>query len=52
MSGATPHPPGIDPAVLSVILEPMDVMDVGRMAVFADPQGGMFNIMQNPPSAG
>jgi predicted enzyme related to lactoylglutathione lyase len=26
-----------------------DVPGVGRMGVFADPQGGMFNIMQNPP---
>jgi len=26
-----------------------DVPGVGRMGVFVDPQGGMFNIMQNPP---
>jgi predicted enzyme related to lactoylglutathione lyase len=26
-----------------------DVPGVGRMGVFADAQGGMFNIMQNPP---
>ena len=26
-----------------------DVPGVGRMGVFADPQGGMFNIIQNPP---
>ena len=27
-----------------------DVPGVGRMAVLADPQGGMFNLMQNPDS--
>jgi predicted enzyme related to lactoylglutathione lyase len=27
-----------------------DVPGVGRMGVFADPQGGMFNILQNPPA--
>ncbi len=26
-----------------------DVPGVGRMGVFADPQGAMFNLMQNPP---
>ncbi len=30
----------------SVIAEPMDVMDVGRMAVFADPAGAVFSIWQ------
>jgi uncharacterized protein len=30
----------------TVILEPMDVLDVGRMAVAADPAGAMFSIWQ------
>lgn len=30
----------------SVIAEPMDVLDVGRMAVFADPAGAVFAIWQ------
>lgn len=29
-----------------VLLEPMDVMDVGRMAIAADPTGAMFGIWQ------
>ena len=30
----------------NVIAPPFDVMDVGRMAVIADPQGAMFNIIK------
>src|SRR5215475_2151894 len=30
----------------SVIAEPMDVMELGRMAVFADPTGAVFGIWQ------
>jgi predicted enzyme related to lactoylglutathione lyase len=30
----------------SVIAEPMDVMDLGRMAVFADPTGAVFGVWQ------
>lgn len=30
----------------TVLLEPVDVLDVGRMAVFADPQGAVFAIWQ------
>jgi uncharacterized protein len=30
----------------SVLAEPMDVMDLGRMAVFADPAGAVFGIWQ------
>jgi uncharacterized protein len=30
----------------SVIAEPMDVMELGRMAVFADPSGAVFGIWQ------
>ena len=30
----------------SVIVEPMDVIDMGRMAVFADPSGAIFGIWQ------
>jgi predicted enzyme related to lactoylglutathione lyase len=30
----------------SVVLEPFDVMDAGRMAVFADPQGAAFRVWQ------
>jgi predicted enzyme related to lactoylglutathione lyase len=30
----------------SVIAEPMDVMELGRMAVFADPGGAVFGIWQ------
>jgi len=29
-----------------VLMEPMDVMDAGRMAVFADPVGAMFSVWQ------
>jgi uncharacterized protein len=29
-----------------VLVEPMDVMDVGRMAVFADPTGAVFSVWQ------
>jgi uncharacterized protein len=30
----------------SVLAEPMDVMDLGRMAIFADPTGAVFGIWQ------
>jgi predicted enzyme related to lactoylglutathione lyase len=30
----------------SVIAEPMDVMDLGRMAIFADPTGAVFGVWQ------
>jgi predicted enzyme related to lactoylglutathione lyase len=30
----------------SVMVEPMDVMDIGRMAVFADPTGAVFGVWQ------
>ncbi|MFE0421593.1 VOC family protein [Streptomyces sp. NPDC058953] len=30
----------------TVVAEPMDVMDLGRMAVFADPQGAFFAVWQ------
>jgi predicted enzyme related to lactoylglutathione lyase len=30
----------------SVVVEPMDVMDLGRMAYFADPTGAVFGIWQ------
>ncbi len=30
----------------SQVAEPMDVMDLGRMAVFTDPEGGFFGIWQ------
>jgi predicted enzyme related to lactoylglutathione lyase len=30
----------------SVVVEPMDVMDLGRMAFFADPTGAVFGIWQ------
>ena len=30
----------------SAIVEPMDVMDIGRMAVFADPAGAVFGVWQ------
>ncbi len=29
-----------------VLVEPMDIMDIGRMAVFADPAGAVFGIWQ------
>jgi uncharacterized protein len=35
-----------------VIAEPMDVMDLGRMAVFADPEGAVFGIWQPGSFAG
>ena len=33
-----------------VMFEPFDVPEVGRMAFLADPQGGMFALMQNLPA--
>jgi predicted enzyme related to lactoylglutathione lyase len=36
----------------SVLAEPMDVMDLGRMAVFADPEGAVFGIWQAGTFAG
>ena len=36
----------------SVISEPMDVMELGRMAVFADPTGAVFGIWQPGAFAG
>jgi len=35
-----------------VIVEPMDVMDIGRMAVFSDPAGAVFGIWQPKAFAG
>jgi uncharacterized protein len=32
----------------SVVAPPFDVPTVGRLAILADPQGGMFCLMQNP----
>jgi uncharacterized protein len=36
----------------NVIVEPMDVMDIGRMAFFADPTGAAFGIWQPKSFAG
>jgi uncharacterized protein len=36
----------------SVIAEPMDVMDLGRMAIFADPTGAVFGVWQPGTFAG
>ncbi len=36
----------------SVIAEPMDVMDLGKMAVFADPTGAVFGVWQPGTFAG
>lgn len=36
----------------SVVAEPMDVMDLGRMAIFADPTGAVFGIWQPGTFAG
>lgn len=36
----------------SVLVEPMDVMDIGRMAFFADPAGAVFGIWQPKTFAG
>src|ERR1022692_3486949 len=36
----------------SVVVEPMDVMDIGRMAFFADPTGAVFGIWQPKTFAG
>jgi predicted enzyme related to lactoylglutathione lyase len=36
----------------SVVVEPMDVMDIGRMAVFADPTGAVFGVWQPKSFAG
>jgi uncharacterized protein len=36
----------------SVMVEPMDVTDIGRMAVFADPTGAVFGVWQAKTFAG
>lgn len=36
----------------SVVVEPMDVTDIGRMAVFADPTGAVFGVWQARSFAG
>jgi uncharacterized protein len=36
----------------NVVVEPMDVMDIGRMAYFADPTGAVFGIWQPKSFAG
>jgi predicted enzyme related to lactoylglutathione lyase len=36
----------------SVVVEPMDVTDIGRMAFFADPGGAMFGVWQPKTFAG
>jgi uncharacterized protein len=36
----------------SQIAEPMDVMDLGRMAIFADPEGAVFGVWQTGTFAG
>ena len=36
----------------SVLVEPMDVMDIGRMAFFADPAGAAFGVWQPKTFAG
>ena len=36
----------------SVVIEPMDVMDIGRMAFFADPTGAVFGVWQPKSFAG
>src|SRR5438067_4150748 len=36
----------------NVMIEPMDVMDLGRMAVFADPTGAVFGVWQPKAFAG
>ena len=36
----------------SIVLEPMDVMDIGRMALFADPTGAVFGVWQPKTFAG
>jgi predicted enzyme related to lactoylglutathione lyase len=36
----------------SVMVEPMDVMDIGRMAVFVDPTGAVFGVWQPKSFAG
>ncbi len=36
----------------SVLAEPMDVLDLGRMAIFADPEGAVFGVWQPGAFAG
>ena len=36
----------------SVVTEPFDVMDFGRMAVFTDPEGAMFCVWQAKQNKG
>jgi predicted enzyme related to lactoylglutathione lyase len=36
----------------SVVVEPMDVMDLGRMAVYSDPAGAVFGVWQPKTFAG
>ena len=35
-----------------VFMEPMDVLDVGRMGIFADPAGAVFGVWQPGTHAG
>ena len=36
----------------SVVMDPFDVMDAGRMAVFSDPEGAMFSVWQAKQNKG
>ena len=36
----------------SIVVEPMDVMDIGRLAVFSDPTGAVFGVWQPKSFAG
>ena len=42
----TTPPPTVTAAGGQVIVPPMDVLDVGRMAVFTDPVGAVFSVWQ------
>jgi uncharacterized protein len=42
----------VQPAGGQVIMEPMDVMDQGRMAVFVDPSGAFFSVWQPGKNTG
>ena len=33
----------------TVVMEPLDLPDIGRIAVLQDPVGAAFQVIQNPP---
>lgn len=46
VAGADETADKVEAAGGTVVVEPMDVMDIGRMAFFADPTGAVFGVWQ------